>query len=79
MNEAGKNVLLFSSHLIPVTASLSPLERMMLEEVLNLLVMFLTPFGSFSFWTLSSHTCQRINPFRIVAQHHCSFCKICLA
>jgi hypothetical protein len=35
-------------HLMPDTASLSPAERMMLLEWLNFLLIFLTPFGSFS-------------------------------
>ena len=36
------------SCLMPDTASLSPAERMMLLELLNFLLMFLTPLGSFS-------------------------------
>ena len=76
-----------TDHLIPVTASLSSFDMMMLLLWLNLnrrfdplqkwiishfLVMFLTPFGSWKFWKRSSSMFQSLNPFRVVAQHHFS-------
>ena len=58
--------------LIPVTASLSSFEMMMLLLWLNFLVMFLTPLGRWKFWNLLSSMFHNLNPFKVVAQHHVS-------
>ena len=60
-------------HLMPVTASLSPADRMMLLLWLNFFMMFLTPCGRLRCWLLPSSTCHSLKPLSRVAQIQSSF------